>query len=341
MKNFKKIISLGLVLVLLLAVGCTGKTEVNSDAKGDKHKFDLAIDSPEDTVTYLFAEQFKKLLEEKSNGDIEVNLYSNGQLGGDREIAESVQSGNIAFVIQNTAPQVNFIPSLAVFDMPSVFPDPATARKALDSQFFEEVGKEYEEAGFKLLALADQGFRAMSSNKKVTSMADFKGQKIRTMENPYHIEYWKALGANPTPMAWAEVYVGLQQGTIDAQENPFEVIVSAKLYEQQKYVINTQHILHLLSLITNPTTFDGLSAEHQKAVIEAASESKDWARNKADERVADRIKIMEDNGVEIIDLDAAVLDEMGVSAEVVYQTIRKNIGDNLVDSLLNAVKESK
>ena len=99
--------------------------------------------------------------------------------------------------------------------------------------------------------MADQGFRVMSTNKPVNSFADFKGQKIRTMENSYHLAFWKALGANPTPMSFSEVYIGLQQHTIDAQENPYEVIVSNNLYEQQDYVVETNHLPHLISLIVN------------------------------------------------------------------------------------------
>lgn len=346
MKNFKRVISVMLACLLMFSmVACSGGSDKQTETKADggkpEYTFNLAMDSSEDTVTYLFAEKFKNVLEEKTNGKIVVQLYSNGQLGGDREIAESVQAGNIDFAVQTTAPQVNFIPELAVFDMPSVFPNAKIARAALDSSFFNTVSDVYEESGFKLLGFVDQGFRTMSSNKKVENIEDFKGQKIRTMENPYHIAYWRAIGANPTPMAFSEVYIGLQQGTIDAQENPYEVIVSNKLYEQQKYVINTNHIFHIISLITNPNRYNGLSKEYQKAIDEAAAEAKQWAREQADKRVADRVKIMTDNGVEIVDLTPELHEQMKKKAESVYDTIRSEIGNELVDSLFTAVEEAK
>lgn len=190
----------------------------NGDADNSTYSFELAMDSPEDTVTYLFGKKFAELVEEKSKGKIKITVYSSGQLGGDREICESVQNGDIAFVVQNTAPQVNFVPELAVFDLPNLFPNTEVARKVLDGPFFDTIAEKYEESNIKLLAYADQGFRVMTTNKKIETIEDFKGQKIRTMENPYHLAYWEALGANPTPMAFAEVYLGLQQGTIDAQE---------------------------------------------------------------------------------------------------------------------------
>ena len=104
----------------------------------------------------------------------------------------------------------------------------------------------------------------MSTNKPVYSFSDFKGQKIRTMENSYHLAFWKAIGANPTPMSFSEVYIGLQQHTIDAQENPYEVIVSNNLYEQQDYVVETNHLPHLISLIVNDDFFRDLPEDEQE-----------------------------------------------------------------------------
>jgi len=339
----KKIICIVMAVIMMFPMAaCSGrKTGAKTEVGKETYKFSLALDSPEDTVTYLFANKFKQLLQKKSGGRMQLQIYSNGQMGGDIEIIESVQAGDVNFGVQNTAPQVNFIPELAVFDMPSVFPDVKIARETLDGPFFEKINTVYEKAGFKLLALADQGFRTMSTNKKVETIADFKGQKIRTMENPYHVAYWKALGANPTPMAFSEVYIGLQQGTIDAQENPYEVIVSAKLYEQQKYVINTNHLLHIITLIANPEKYDKIAPEDQKIVNEAATEAKEWARRKADERVTDKIKIMKEKGVEIIDINPELQAEITRKSQGIYTMIRSKIGNELPDELLKGVEEAK
>jgi len=342
-KNVKKIIGIVMaVLMMFPMAACSGsKTGAKTEEGKARYKFSLALDSPEDTVTYLFADKFKQLLQKKSDGRMQLQIYSNGQMGGDIEIIESVQAGDVNFGVQNTAPQVNFIPELAVFDMPSVFPNVNIARETLDGPFFNKINVVYEKAGFKLLALADQGFRTMSTNKKVETMADFKGQKIRTMENPYHVAYWKALGANPTPMAFSEVYIGLQQGTIDAQENPYEVIVSAKLYEQQKYVINTNHLLHIITLIANPEKYNKIVPEDQEIINAAATEAKEWARMKADQRVADKIKIMKEKGVEIIDINPELQAEITRKSQGIYTMIRSKIGNELPNELLNGVEEAK
>ena len=142
--------------------------------------------------------------------------------------------------------------------------------KVDDEKFYSLIEKVYEKGGFHLLGYADQGFRVMSMNKKIQSLSDFKGQKIRTMENSFHIDFWKALKASPTPMTFSEVYIGLQQGKIDAEGNPYEVIVSNRLYEQQKYIVETNHLPHLISLIVNDDFYQELPEETKTIINEAA-----------------------------------------------------------------------
>ncbi|SHI36370.1 tripartite ATP-independent transporter solute receptor, DctP family [Dethiosulfatibacter aminovorans DSM 17477] len=341
----KILLKKGLVLMLVLTMlvsfaGCGASNNEGGEDAGEAktYSFTLSCDTPEDSVTYLYAQKFKEELEAATGGKATLQIFANGTMGSDVEATESCLNGEIDFVALTTAPMVNFIPELAVFDMPSVFENIEIARKAVDSEFFNQLEGIYEGYGFKILGFADQGFRQMSSNKMVTSMADFEGQKIRTMENPYHIAYWRAIGANPTPMAFSEVYIGLQQGTIDAQENPYETIVAAKLYEQQKYIINTNHVIHLVSLVTNLNKFNSLPEDIQTAIVESAQTAKVWAREQADERIGQRVEIMESNDTEIIELSPELKKEMKEAAAPVYDMIREKIGDELVDSLLDATK---
>lgn len=174
----------------------------------------------------------------------------------------------------------------------------------------------------------------MSTNKPVYSLADFKGQKIRTMENSYHLAFWKAIGANPTPMTFSEVYIGLQQHTIDAQENPYEVIVSNRLYEQQDYVVETNHLPHLISLIVNADFFQNLTPEEQEIMTQAAKTATEYAREQSDARISNRIATIEASGTAILTLSDETRDAIREAAGSVYESIRENIDPEIYDAYM-------
>ena len=166
--------------------------------KYKRYAWPLGSSSPEDTVTQIYAEKFADEVDRLSDGKMKISVYPNSVLGGDRELLESCRDGDIPFVVQNTAPQVTFMKDTAVFDMPALFETIDEVREHVDNpEFMELMQKVYNDGGYELLGYADQGFRVMTTNKEVTKLSDFKGQKIRTMENSYHMAYWKAIGASP------------------------------------------------------------------------------------------------------------------------------------------------
>ncbi len=326
----KKLTTLTAVLcIMLFAAAATAAPK----------EFAIANDSTDDTVTGLMTQKLKEVLEAKSKGAFKVATFPNSQLGSDREITQSCQNGELAFVVQNTAPQVNFVPKAAVFDLPNLFPNKKVARAALD-KFQRDIEPEYAKAGIVMLGFGDQGFRVLSSNKAINKIEDFKGLKLRTMENKYHVQYWQSLGANPTPLPFSELYLALQQGTVTGQENPYEVIVATKLYEVQKYVIDTNHLFHTITIIMSKNIYDQLTPEEQKLVRDAAREVIIWGREQADKRHADRVAILKKNNVQIIKLDEKLLGEMQAKSKPVYDNISKAVGADLVKKLQDAVKEA-
>lgn len=343
MRNKKIILTLLVVLMLCTILsGCVDTEKRRSESKNrDVYELYIACDSQEDTVTGIFMNKFSDILEEKAKGRIKVHRYPNSQLGGDGEITEAVQNGNITFVVQTTAPQVSFVPEAAIFDAPMAFKNLEIARYVLDGRLVDSLKPYYENKGIRLLAYADQGFRVMSSNRAVHDIKDLKGIKIRTMENANHILLWKSVGANPTPMAWSEVYVGLQQKSIDAQENPVETIVASKVYEQQDYIIMTNHILHTLSLIGSPKVINELPQDLQKCVYEAADEAKIYAREQTDERSEGRLQIVKDSGTEIIPFNEKLFDEMKDNSQVVWNKLDEQLGKDLVDVLREEIKNAE
>lgn len=323
----KKIYVIGMCLLLAALAGCA------KEEGEQRYAWPLATSSPEDTVTQLFAEKFAEEAGRLSDGKMKIQVYPNSTLGGDRELLESCKDGDIPFVVQNTAPQVTFMEDVAVFDIPCAFDTIEEVRQKVDNpQFYGLMESVYETAGYKLLGYADQGFRVMSTNKNVTCLSDFKGQKIRTMENPYHMDFWKSIKANPTPMTFSEVYIGLQQGTIDAQENPYEVIVSSKLYEQQDYVVETNHLPHLISLIVSDEFFGKLSKEEQKIIEEASKVAKEYAREQSDQRIAEKIKVIEESGTQIVPMSETLREEVRKASESVTKEIQNSVSKEVVDA---------
>ncbi len=337
MKHLKKIRLVITVAVLtamtMIFSGCAGES-------GQTYAWVLGTASPEDTVTQIFAEKFAEEVYNLSNGEMKIEVYANSALGGDTDLLESCMTGDVPFVVQNTAPQVSYMPKLALFDLPCVFDDIEDLHEVLDNEeFMEKINNIYSENGLELLAMSDQNYRVMTSNVNVTSLADFSGIKIRTMENSYHMAFWKAIGANPTPMSFSEVYIALQQNTIDAQENPYEVVVSNKFYEQQDYIIQTNHLPHLLSLIVSEDFMANLTDEQQEIIREAASIASAYAREQAAERVSDRIATCEEAGSTIVELSDELRAEMRAAASDLYEEIRAVVDD---DELYNMyIGESK
>ena len=333
----RKIIKRSVVVLLagVLLFSLSGCKKKQKKDEVQRYAWPLGTSSPEDTVTQLYAEKFAKEVSRLSHGKMKIEVYPNSTLGGDRELLESCKDGDIPFVVQNTAPQVTFLPDTAVFDLPSAFTTIQQARAAVDNEeFYQKMEKVYQKGGYKLLGYADQGFRVMTTNKKVESLADFKGQKIRTMENSYHMDFWKKLKASPTPMSFSEVYIGLQQGTIDAQENPYEVIVSNKLYEQQDYVVETNHLPHLISLIVSDEFFQDLPEDKQAILVEAAEIAKEEARQASDDRIADKIKVIEDSGTQIVTLSDELRAEIREAVQPVYDEIEKNVDKKLYNAYM-------
>lgn len=308
----------------------------------DSYTWTVAMNVAETTLNYKMMDKFKELAEAKSGGKITVNLYANGQLGNDTEQMQGMIEGTNDFVTTITSGLTSFVPAYGVFDLPNAFPDLEVMRKVLDDEsFVNTLNKDSAATNVRLMGMADAGFRQTTANREIHSAADFSGLKIRVIQNPYHIAYWQSLGANALAMDFSEVYVGLQQKTIDAQENPYMNIVSNKFYETQDYVIETNHLGHIIVFLMNDSLYTSLPAEVQELVDTCAGEAIAYTRGLADESIAQDKATIEASGTQIITLDQSVQEEMKEKASGVYDEIRGAVGDELVDALLNAIEAAK
>ena len=273
--------------------------------QGDSYSFIIATDGAEDRVDGLLVHYMADQLNAITGGRIQLQMYFNGSMGTDTELCESTQAGDVAFFLGSTAFTANFVPELNAIDLPFLYQDAQQFRDTMDDEtvfrFYEE---KYQDKGFELIGFFDQGMRQMTSNIKVQSPDDMQGQKIRVMENQLHISIWQALGANPTPMAFSEVYMALQQGTIDAQENPFEVIYANRLYEQQDYVILTNHLPASHNLLISQVVYNGLSDTDKELIMAVGKAAIQYSREQCDARLSERMDLVAQTGTEIVELPA-------------------------------------
>lgn len=268
---------------------------------------------------------------EITGGQLTIDTHLNGELGNDTDLLRQMQNGDIDIVGCQIAPMVSFIPELAIFDLPMVFAkyDGDKINEVLngESETRAALDAAYEKAGMHLLGILQNGtYRLATANVNLQTLEDFKALQIRTMENSNHMAFWTAIGAEPTPLAWAEVYFALQSGTIDAQENAADTIVGANLSEVQSCLACTNHILYANQLNINKASWDALDPAYQAALEQAVSEAMEEMRTQLTEIDSENKKLLEDGGMNIINYEAAFFDEILALDGV--QTLYSQINDS-------------
>jgi TRAP-type transport system periplasmic protein len=282
---------------------------------------------------HLASEKFKELVEKESKGELTVVLFPNAKLGDERTLLERMKMGIVDAGIITSGPIINFVPSFGVIDLPFLFRDPEHAYKVLDGPIGQKLLADMESQGWKGLAFGERGFRNLTNSKRrVVTPEDAKGLKIRVMQNPVYVDSFKALGTNAVPMAWTEVLTALQQGTVDGQENPLNVIVAFKLYETQKYLTITRHAYAPAPIIMSLATWKKLSQPQQALVHKAAQDAAEFERAWDNKMEADWLKELEAKGMEVRTPD---LKPFRDAVKPVYQEYGAKYGQSLIDSIIN------
>ncbi|MBM7553594.1 TRAP transporter substrate-binding protein [Thalassobacillus pellis] len=326
MKISKLFLVVFAMTVFSLLVGCSS----GSGETKDSVTLSFAYELPEDHPWGKGAQKFKEIVEEKTNGEIKIELYGNGQLGGSgREIQEGAKVGTIDIGISST-PMAQLNPYLNIFSLPYIFENREHAWEVLDGPIGDEVGKKLEEHNLKHLAYWEDGFRQVTNSvRPITSPEDFDGLKIRVPESDVRLQTFKALGASPLPMSWSEVFTSLQQGTIDGQENPLSVIESASFYDVQKYLTITNHVYSPATLFMNKSKWDSLTEEQQKIIKEAAEAGRDVNRELNEKQDNQLIKGLKEKGMEV-----TVIEDI-----TPFQEATKPVWDMVINELGSDAKE--
>ena len=288
MKKHLALVMAALMMASMLA-GC-GSSETTDTGSGDGNSEGYntlniiaahgAAEHTSENESFL---KFKELVEERSGGAVTVDLYPNQQLGGDREYTEAATQGNVTMGGPSTANIAPFVPAMNAFETPFLFSDRETVYAALDSEAGQALLDSLESAGLKGLGYFENGFRQLTTNKEINSLADLKGLKIRVMENEVHLAIWEALGTNPSPLAFGELYSALQQKAFDAQENPAELIYNTKFYEVQDHVYLTNHIYTPYIIYMNLDTWNSLNEQTQTLIQECMDEAVAYCREICEE----------------------------------------------------------
>jgi TRAP-type transport system periplasmic protein len=245
---------------------------------------------------------FAREVEKRTGGRYKIQPFYSGSLGGERESIEAVQLGTQELTFSSSGPVPNFVPESRILDIPFLFRDKAHARAVLDGAIGQDLLKAFDSKGFKALAWGENGVRHMTNSKRaVNAPDDLKGLKMRTMENPVHVAAYKGFGIVTTPMAFPEVFTALQQGTVDGQENPLSVIMSAKFDQVQKHLSLTGHVYSPCIFLMGKPVFDKLSAADQKAFLEAAAEAVKANRARVDEDDAKGVADLRSKGMQVVE----------------------------------------
>ncbi|MBP3210256.1 MAG: TRAP transporter substrate-binding protein [Oscillospiraceae bacterium] len=249
------------------------------------------------------AEKFAELVKERTNGEYIIEIYPNGTLGGEADMLESMSMGMLDMGIITAGPFVNYSAMMGVLDMPFLFASNEEAYKILDGDIGKELLDTLEDANLKGLAYAERGFRNITNSvKPVANAADVAGLKLRVMENEIYTATFKALGVNAVPMNWQDTLTALQQGTVEGQENPINVIWSYKMWEyNQKYCVLDRHSYSTAIITMSLDLFNSLDEATQEIFVNAAQEAAEYERAWVAEKEAGQLQEIKDNGIEVIE----------------------------------------
>lgn len=259
-----------------------------------------ALDNPQNVGTF----KFEELVEERSGGRIDVECHINAALGGARDIVEGVQLGTIEMGDVENGPMDSFVPAAAVWNLPYLFTSLEQVHKIQQSDIGKNIQAGFEAIGIKHLSFNDGGFRYFTNSKHpITSAADFKGLKIRVMESPIYIGMVEALGGSAVPMAFAELYTGLQQGTVDGQENPLDLIYAQNYFEVQDYLSLSEHLYYPRQYIINLDFFNSLPEDLQEVIATSAVDACAYQNEYFVEYTAQMLDALAEKGMQIDEFD--------------------------------------
>jgi len=279
----------------------------------------------------LGMERFAELVEKKSGGKLKVQVFPGGTLGSDQANISALQGGTLEMAAMNSGIFASLVKEFAIYDFPFLFGTPHEADAVVDGPFGQNLHRKLEDKGLVGLAYYELGFRELTNSKRpVKTVDDIAGLKLRVIPNPINIDWVKALGANPTPLPFPELYSALEQGAVDGQENPVATIKGAKLYEVQKYMTLTNHQYNPQSVVVSKKFWDSLAPADRKVLQEAATESAAYQRTQSRAQLQAGMEDLRKGGMQITELPPAEIAKLREKMKPVIAKHSATVGEETV-----------
>jgi tripartite ATP-independent transporter DctP family solute receptor len=298
----KKSLSLVLATIVILAVlsACSGETNSETSDSGSEKTIEISYSTwaNEGEPAYEGMQKFKEIVEEKTSGNIKVELFPANQLGTTAEQMEQVKLGTIEMMSSGDPGMME----IEYLSLPYLMKSNAHWMHVIESDIGHEWNEKLvSEMGVRNIGILPRGPRVISANKEIKTPEDMKGLKMRAPARDYYVQTFEALGANPTPMDFGEVYSGLQTGVVDGQENPLETIYAGGFHEVQDYIILSNHMFKPAFVTINEKFFQELSEDYRQILLDAAKEAQEFAEVKLDESASTMKAEMEEAGVTFVE----------------------------------------
>jgi tripartite ATP-independent transporter DctP family solute receptor len=318
--------------VLTLAACAVVGVAAAQDVKERTIKF--ATQNPKGHPIVMGMEKFAEIVNAKSGGKIKVNLFPGGTLGGDAPNISALQGGTLEMVVLNSGILASQVKEFAVFDFPFMFADAQEADAVVDGPFGKMMLDKLDAKNIHGLAYWELGFRNISNSRRpLNKVEDISGLKLRVIPNAINVDWVSALGANPTPMAFPEVYAALDQKAIDGQENPVTVINANKFYEVQKFLALTNHQYNPQTVIVSKKLWDSLSAGEKKILADAAVEAAAFQRKASREQSGQALDNLKKNGMQVSEFSAAEMAKFREKMKPVVDKHAAHVGPEVVKAL--------
>lgn len=292
------------------------------------------------SLQYDTTEHFVKIANEKLSAaklDYQLKFFGSGQLGNDKDTQQKLKLGTIDIALLSSTLATN-IPQMAIFELPFLITNRQQLAKVESQVFYPYIAPEVEKKGYKVIGLWENGFRSITnSTRPITTPEDLKGLKIRTPSSSWRLKMFQVWGANPTPIPFGDVFIGLRTGVIDGQENPLTNIYAAKLQEVQKYLSITNHVYSPAYLTVGTNSYKKLPQNVRDIIEQAAKESQSWSYNEADRLDKELEKKLIEAGMQVNIADTKAFMD---ASKPIYDEFTSSVenGKALLEKTLEAIK---